>query len=444
MLTSRSTTARRSILGLILLAVIAGSIFGAWFSAQRSASIIRQQLENRAKTVAYLLDASDVVNLTGQESDMQMAYYQRLKTTLAHVKQANSDIRSVYITVEQGDKLYFYADSEKPDSQYYSPPGEYYPDATPLFKNLFKQDTAAVEGPSKDEFGTWVSGLAPIRDPETGAIIAVLGLDIGATYYYQSLALAAAIPVILGFLVIGMIFAYEWQRRRDIENLRLQSELVSVASHELRSPLTGILWATESLQALLSGDNRKAADRIYSSAARLQTVVEDILQLSRLSGQKHRRLTVSECNLSQLVKEVCAIQQLVAAQKPAELVITESLNKPVTVQCDSDAMKRALHNVISNAIKYTRPHTSVTISYTRTEKMHTITVQDQGIGIPAAEQKQVFNGLYRASNARANGIDGTGMGLFLVRSIMEQHGGTVSLDSTQDIGTTITISLPFV
>ena len=110
--------------------------------------------------------------------------------------------------------------------------------------------------------------------------------------------------------------------------------------------------------------------------------------------------------------------------------------------CDADQIKRALHNVVSNAIKYGREHTSVTISYKQEENMHEILVMDQGIGIPEMEQAKVWRGFYRASNAVATNTPGTGLGLYLVKAVFEQHGGKVSFHSVENQGTTFVLSLP--
>jgi signal transduction histidine kinase len=105
-------------------------------------------------------------------------------------------------------------------------------------------------------------------------------------------------------------------------------------------------------------------------------------------------------------------------------------------------MKRVLHNMVSNAIKYSSHATTVTIAYRQDEKYHYIVVSDQGIGIPLNEQSKVFKGFYRASNATKHNIPGTGLGLYLVKAVLEQHHGSVSFISEENQGSTFTLCLP--
>ncbi len=217
---------------------------------------------------------------------------------------------------------------------------------------------------------------------------------------------------------------------------------MSVASHELRSPLTGILWASNALLPKVSGKEKNLVKSIHHSSTNLQLAIEEILQLSRLNSRKNRKLTVADCDVSEIIKQVCDTQQLVAEQKGVELVMDHAWDNSVTIRCDADSLKRALHNVISNAIKYSKDNAPVEIGYQFADNMHAISFKDQGIGIPDEEKSKVFNGFYRASNAIRSNVNGTGMGLFLVRNIIEQHGGSVKLESTEDVGTTVTLLLP--
>lgn len=446
MFNGNRSTAHRSLVAFILVFIIGAAAAGAWYDVRSTDHTIRRQLEDRSKTIALLLDQTDLKQLTGNESDTTAPYYQRLKTTLSELKAANPDIRSLYYTVAKADKLYFYVDSEKPDSPVYSQPGEYYPDATEEFKSVFSSGKAINEGPSKDEFGTWVSGLAPVRDSLSGQVLGVIGIDIDASNYYQAVIAAGAVPVLLGMILLGIVLAYEWLRLREARTLRLQSELVSIASHELRSPLAGVRWSIERLLHKLKGPDQETARAIFNSINNLQAGVDDIMQITRQSSRKNHKLELADCDMTALLTTICSTQKLTAEQRGITLNIDDSWRPTdqsgVEIRCDADRMKRALHNVISNAVKYTRDNTEVKISYRQTDKFHEIIVADQGIGIPPAEKAKVFGGFYRASNAKASGIEGTGLGLYLTKSVIEQHKGSVSCESVQDKGTTFTLAVP--
>jgi signal transduction histidine kinase len=434
---------RSSSTALLLLTIIVVGVFLlSFFNVQAANEANRRSLEERATTIAAALDTGLITKLSGAPTDVDTQTYKALKSRLTALKQINSDVKVVYLTGIKGDEIFFYADSEQPDSPYYSPPGEPYAEATTAFKNMFySSPVPLVEGPVSDRFGTWVSGLAPIFNPETGRVMAVIGLDIDAISYNQLLLGALDVPLGVGLILIVVVGVYEWRRRHDAQAMRMRSELVSIASHELRSPLVGMRWAIEGLMKSVTNKAEEAKLKaIDDSLIHLQAGTEDILQFTAVTGTK--KLNLAPVDMRALVQEILDTQHLVAQQKSVKLVIDDSWPKSVIMTCDADRMKRALHNLVSNAIKYTRSNTDVVLSYVKTEKHHQVSITDHGIGTPKAEQQRVFAGFYRASNAKASGEKGTGLGLYLTRTILAQHKGTIGFASEEGKGTTFTISLP--
>lgn len=434
---------RSSSTALLLVTIIVVGIFLlSFFSIQATNEQNRRSLEERASTIAAALSVEDIAKLSGMPTDINTQTYKSLKSRLTALKQINSDVGAIYLTGIKGDQLFFYVDSERPDSKYYSPPGEVYNEATPTFKNMFySSPIPQVEGPVSDHFGTWFSGLAPIFDPQTGRVLAVVGLDIDSVSYNQSLLGALDVPLGVGLILLIVVTIYELKRRREIGTTRMRSELVSIASHELRSPLVGMRWAIEGLLKSAANKAEEAKLRaVHDSILHLQAGTEDILQFTAVTGTP--KLAMASVDMRTLVQEVCDTQSLVAQQKNVKLILDESWPKRAQITCDADRMKRAMHNIISNAIKYTRNNTDVVIQYERRAKYHCISVIDHGIGIPASEQKRVFSGFYRASNAKASGEKGTGLGLYLTRTILEQHKGRANFVSEEGKGTTFTLCLP--
>lgn len=431
------------VIALVLIAVIlAASLIGAVGISRWAGDQIRGELGATSQTIASALDAEEISRLSGTADDEYIQAYQNLKQKLAKLKEVTDTDRSIFLMGQrQNGDVFFFVDSEQAGSRDYSPPGQGYPEATATLKQMFADGEARVEGPVEDSYGTFISGLAPVTQPGGTEVIAVVGIDVAASVYNQSMLLAALIPASAGLALIFLIVLFEWIRRRNQQLLTIRSELVSVASHELRTPITGIRWAAESLEQL-NTDKRAAAliKAIHHSALNLQASTDDILELTH--AMKAQKLVRQQTNLTELIQEVLDTQQLAAKQKNVTIFHDLSWPKSLVVDCDAGKMKRALHNVVSNAIKYTRPDTVVTLSYESTPKMHVIHITDQGIGIPQSEQDKVFAGFYRASNAVANKIDGTGLGLYLVRMVVKQHGGEVSFASQQDKGTTFTIALP--
>lgn len=427
-------------IGLVLIVIILSVTFAYWLGTDTRYNINRD-LSERSQSIAAALDAKQVGKLKGDTSDSITQTYKDLKTQLADVKRANPDARSIYLMGRNANGVFFYDDSEQPTSHDYSPAGDPYPDATTADQAIFDNGRAFVEGPSTDEYGTFVSGLAPIFKPGTTQVVAVLGVDISANTYWYNIAYSAAAPIVIGLVFILIVLVYERIRRHNMQLLALRSELVSVASHELRNPITGIRWAAESLQKITTDERvLKMAVAIADSAIHLQASTNDILELSHATNG--RALNVQKTDMAKLIQEIIDTQSLAAQQKNVSLTFDQYWPKNLVVSCDPDQMRRAIHNVISNAIKYTRDNTPVVISYKQDDKHHKILVTDQGIGIPTAEQNKVFRGFYRASNAAKSNIPGTGLGLYLVKTVMERHGGSVSFVSQENKGTTFILTLP--
>jgi signal transduction histidine kinase len=435
---------KNRIIPVILVGIItAACIVLALITGKQAGDEFRHELQERAQTIASALGDHEVSQLSGSSLDEEKEAYVTLKRQLAAVKKANQDVRSIYLAGENDGRVFFFVDSEQPGSRDYSPAAEWYDDATPAFKGVFTKNAATVEGPVSDNFGTFISGLAPVdsTDAQGKHPVALLGIDVDADRYWRDIIIAMAIPLTTGLSLVLIIIIFEWIRRRNLQLLDLRSELVSVASHELRTPIIGIKWGAESLETIVT--DQKALPyikAIRNSALSLQASADDILELTHAIN--NRKVVLKPTNVTKLVRDVFDTQQLTAEQKNVELALDESMDDDLTIMLDADKMRRVLHNMISNAIKYTQEGTAVTVSYQHDEKMHRLLVRDQGIGIPPTEQDKVLKGFYRASNAIASKVQGTGLGLYLVKTVLEQHGGKVSFISEEDKGTTFILSIP--
>jgi signal transduction histidine kinase len=424
------------------LAVLAGlvSIAFAVSAGAGSADRTRSELSERSQTIAAALPYETIAQLQGTGDDDGTAPYILLKQQLAAVKKANPDTRSIYLMGRHNGQLFFYVDSEEPGSRDYSSAGEAYNDGTAGDKAMFDSRQPLVEGPVSDEYGTFISGLAPILRPN-GSVAAVLGIDVASSTFYRNIAASASLPLLTGLSFILIIIVFESMRRRNAQLLALRSELVSVASHELRNPITGVRWAAESLEKNNHDQTLvPLITAIKHSAEGLQASTEDILAL--FHAMSRRKLEIRPTDFSDLIRGIFAVQELSAKQQNISLELDTGWPAGLVVWCDAEQMKRVLHNVISNAIKYTKPNSTVTVGYTEEAKYHAIWIKDEGIGIPADEQSKVFRGFYRASNAVASKVPGTGLGLFMVKAVLESHGGNVTFNSEQDKGSTFTLHLP--
>ncbi len=232
---------------------------------------------------------------------------------------------------------------------------------------------------------------------------------------------------------------------QELEELnRIRNEFVATVSHELRTPLTSIMGKVEMLgdgdYGELSSGQAQGLDVIGRNSERLLVLVEDLLTLSHIETSSlilHRERTL----VSDLVDAVRSQVAPIAAAKPVALTLTCAEGTD-TVAVDRGQFDRALLNLLTNAIKFTPAGGTVALEAKRDGADLVVTIADTGVGIPENEQDRLFTRFFRSSVATRLAIQGTGLGLVIAKQIVEEHGGTVSLVSTVDVGTTVTVTIP--
>ncbi len=241
--------------------------------------------------------------------------------------------------------------------------------------------------------------------------------------------------------------AFEQQREsmRRLEELdRAKDAFISSVSHELRTPLTSIVgyleMITEGGLGAMSEEVAQGMAIIERNAFRLRDLVEDLLALSAYDASQ-MPIDLQEVNLVEVVDECRQALVPAAAGREIEVVVDLGEVLPV-VQADRTQMERVVLNLLSNAVKFSHDGGRITIGLHAEADAVVLTVSDAGIGIPAAEQDRLFSRFFRSSLSVADEIQGTGLGLALVRSAVEGHRGTVEVDSAEGEGTTVTVRLP--
>ena len=226
---------------IAIIAILASGMVLTLWTVQQEEKLLRADLLSKTHLIQGGVSSGHVKALTGAEADLVSADYQALKEHLMQVKSTDPLIRFVYVLGKQPDgTVIFFIDSEPPGSEDYSPPGQVYPEASAILLNVFASGTEITEGPVTDRWGTWVSGLVPIRDPQTGEIIALLGTDIDARDWTVQIIIASAPAVIamLLLLLLLLIFFYVLQRNDRERQILSASE---AAIKESESRLTDII-----------------------------------------------------------------------------------------------------------------------------------------------------------------------------------------------------------
>lgn len=429
---------------LVVLAVgLAGSALSAISAAQRSQDLML----SRATAAAGALPASDIKKLSGHKDDLGNPTYEDLKRRLIRIRQDNASMRTVYLLGQRDGQVFYYVDSESETSAGYAQPGLFYTETTTRLQAAFTEDTAYLEGPSRDGFGTRISAIAPVVNETTGQTVAMLGIDVDAYDYYLQIFTYTVIPLLLAAIPLMVLVRNRRLEAKEQEVLQLKTQFVSVASHELRSPLTGALWGVQSLikpgtNANLHKAQRDTLAAVYTNTATSLASVNEILDFSIFDRNKADKLHRVEVDLKAVLSDVVKLLGLSAQE--ADVTIRYKSDWPDNIMTigDPGALKRAFSNILSNAIKYSRKGTAIELSYRLDGGHHTIAVKDHGIGIPAGEQAKVLEGYYRATNASRQLAHGTGMGLWVTKLIIEQHDGKLKLTSQVNKGTTVFASLP--
>ncbi len=229
--------------------------------------------------------------------------------------------------------------------------------------------------------------------------------------------------------------------RRELEELdRAKSAFVAIASHELRTPLTALQGFSEILavRRLPPDEVARLADVMRREARRLGRIVSDLLDLSRIE----RGLEPALCRVPMKVEPAIeATVEIFRRGTATHLITTECEPALPVVDADPDALERVLTNLISNAIKYSPTGSTVHVSARALDDGVAIDVADAGRGIPAEALSRVFEPYYRVPDA-AGAVRGTGIGLAVVKALVEAHGGTVRVDSAPALGTRVTVVVP--
>lgn len=232
------------------------------------------------------------------------------------------------------------------------------------------------------------------------------------------------------------------QQALDLDTAR--DEFVSMASHQLRTPLTSVKGY---LSMVLEGDageitkeQRKLLSEAFLSSERMVRLISDFLNVSRIQTGKFMVDKV-EADVAKIIKQ--EIKQLQINAKARGLTIKADVPKtPVLAQLDDAKIRQVIMNFIDNAIYYSPEKTTITVSLKQTASRVEIAVKDQGIGVPREEQPKLFGKFYRASNARLQRPDGTGVGLYLAKQIIDGHKGKIIFSSTPGQGSTFGFSVP--
>jgi signal transduction histidine kinase len=222
----------------------------------------------------------------------------------------------------------------------------------------------------------------------------------------------------------------------------MQRNFVSMASHEFRTPLTVIdghaRRLDKSKDAVPPAEIGERAGKIRSAVLRMTHLIDNLLNSSRLiDGSAGLYYEPAEIDLAALLREVCHLHRDMV---PAAQIVEHFADAPLPITGDAKLLFQAFSNLLSNAVKYSTDGGTIEVAAETAAAEVVVTIADHGIGIPAADMDRLFQRYHRGSNV--SGIVGTGVGLHLVKMVVDQHGGHIAVQSREGEGSRFTVHLP--
>ena len=240
-----------------------------------------------------------------------------------------------------------------------------------------------------------------------------------------------------------LVILHDVTREKIVE--KLKTEFVSLAAHQLRTPLSAIKWT---LQMLLDEDlgeitkeQREFIEKIYESNEKMIRLINDLLDVTRIEEGRYLYRPVL-ASLENEVQFVVNSYKEEIEKRKLKLEFKEPKKKLPQVMLDVEKMRLAIQNLLDNAIRYTHSGGQVTISLKGDKNKVEFRISDTGIGIPKDQQKRVFTKFFRGANAVKIETGGTGLGLYITKNIIEAHDGKIWFESEENVGTTFHFSLP--
>lgn len=225
-----------------------------------------------------------------------------------------------------------------------------------------------------------------------------------------------------------------------------KSDFVSVAAHQLRTPLTGIKWSYTALldpdTGSLNPDQKEIVEKGLASISNTLDLINDLLDVAHIEEGK-MKFEIKRQSIFPILKKVVEGFKLIADEKKISLSvkIPDESGFP-DLDIDTEKMGLALTNLLDNAIKYTPNGGRIDFSISQEQGAVRIAVQDSGIGIPKSQKNRLFSKFFRADNAASVQTSGTGLGLYMVKKIIDRHGGKIVVDSAEGKGTAFIITIP--
>ncbi len=274
-------------------------------------------------------------------------------------------------------------------------------------------------------------------------LVSIVSYLIGTRYIAEP-RIVALIVLIISMILLALATIITNSFERLAEANRMKSEFISIVSHQLRAPLSNLTWVIE---LLMSGRVGKIEEEqveylkiLKENSDRMKDLVKDLLIVSRIESAR-LSLRKEEFSLEELTKEIIKEFEHFAKASNCQIEFSAEKNLP-KIFGDRYQIRQVIENLLDNAIRYTKGRGKVKIRIKKEKKFIHFEIEDNGIGIPKEDQKFIFQKFFRASNVLKYKTQGTGLGLYIAKAIVERSGGKIGFKSQEGAGSTFWFKLP--
>lgn len=236
------------------------------------------------------------------------------------------------------------------------------------------------------------------------------------------------------------------QKEKEMKKIdRTKTEFISIASHQLRTPVSGLNWLTEGLQ--FTSQNLTPKQKVYvkdlsTLSKRLTELIEDLLDFSRLELKTGETVEKNQIEIASFIEEFVKEMGAYADSKKHSIIFNKRVVGGPTVEINKKVFYNVLQNILSNAIEYSPENTAVTINLEKTDDSVRISISNKGPIIPKDEKPHIFERFYRGESIRKMRQEGTGLGLYIVKRIIEEIGGKIGFESVEGKDTYFWFTIP--
>jgi signal transduction histidine kinase len=394
------------------------------------------------------------------KSDLPWEYFIQVK--LEALIESNNEIEELTVLIPEGDNFRILASTQKDQintvrTSYFYKYAWLQPENSGLATDSFRLvqtvgDDELASASDNNRFWLVAIPMKDVNDKKSALLAIKLSSEIvdDLTSYNRNMSvylLIGTVFVVILFLMIAVRlwdYALLYQKTKEID--RMKDEFISMASHELRTPVTGIRgYSSMILDGSMGKINekmKKGLKMINGSAERLNVLVADLLDVGKIE-QERISLDLKPLDVSPIIYKTIEELNVESDKKSLNLEYKPHISPLPKIEVDRDRFEQIMINLISNAVKYTQTGGIEIMTRERyNNKALEIMIKDTGIGMSAESRKRLFEKFYRVRNDKTQGITGTGLGLWITKRLVELMQGTIAVDSIESVGTQVTIQFP--